>query len=253
MTDITASSYFNKITISLQGTQEERDCAAILFNDSNVSMGDARLNKIAALTYNSNTCQRIFSVIDKALNAQDNPWKTICKALRMLHTIILYGSEIAIDLAIKLCPFVSLLRTYNSALVKKSVFSFGGTDYGKPVREEAEAIYNILLDDAHIRAARAAARDGDIHSFSIPKGNTAPPATNNNSSSNKGNSAGMAFGGGSVYATHSAMGAGHGLENVPGMYEGRPERYFDQDDDLRRAPVMTGDHQFTREVRLCSV
>ena len=55
------SSYLAKITSRYQGTKEERDVADLLFNDQlSVPMGDQRLNNIAALTYNSQQCDRIF-------------------------------------------------------------------------------------------------------------------------------------------------------------------------------------------------
>ena len=235
------ASYFAKLTLSYQGSQEEKDCAAILFNDNAVNMGDARLNKIAALTYNAGTCNRIFDVLNKSLSAEEHPWKTLLKSLYLLHTIVLFGSELAIDSAIKLCPVVHYLITYNSALVKKSMFGFGGNsgvDYGQPVREEAKLLYAILSSDGNIRSARIAARDGN--SWAIPVGNV--PVTANKQAPT------FAYGQSISAQQTSGMGAGFGLEQVPGMYDSRPERYFDNDNDFRRQPVLTGDHQFTREV-----
>jgi len=235
------AAYFAKCCLTFNGTKEEKDCCAVLFNDSDVFMGDARLNNIAALTYNMGTCTRIFEVLKKAIIIADNPWKTLLKAVNMLHTIVLYGSELSIDFAVKLCPIVYSLTDYNSALVKRSVFSFGGggvgTDYGGPVREQAIKLYDILSCDANIRMARAQARDGG-GSWAIPKGEVQQHVQNQNN--------GIVFGQGNANQT-SGMGAGFGLENVPGMYDGRPERYFDKDDDDRRHGVVTGDHQITRE------
>lgn len=47
----------------------------------------------------------------------------------------------------------------------------------------------------------------------------------------------------------TSVGAGFGLQAVPGMYEGRPERYFDNSNDPRkRASEHTTDSQYTRDV-----
>ena len=66
-------------------------------------MGDKRLNNLAALTYNVKSCSTIFAMIEKALSASENSWKTILKALLLLHTIVLYGPEVAIDRAVSIC------------------------------------------------------------------------------------------------------------------------------------------------------
>lgn len=243
------AAYFAKCNLTFNKTKEEKDCCAILFNDSDVPMGDARLNNVAALTYNMGTCTRIFEVLNKAIVIADNPWKTLLKAVTLLRTIILYGSELSIDFAIKLCPTVYALTDYNSALVKRtsSLFSFGGggvgTDYGGPVREQARIVYDILSCDANIRENRAKARDG-TGSWAIPKGDNFSSQQQQQQAQNK--NQGYIFGQGNANQT-SGVGAGFGLEAVPGMYEGRPERYFDRDDDERRHGVITGDHQVTRE------
>lgn len=53
--------YLLKTVTKYQGTHEERTLADILFDDTvSVSMGDQRLNAIAALTYNTVQCNNIF-------------------------------------------------------------------------------------------------------------------------------------------------------------------------------------------------
>lgn len=155
-----------------------------------------------------------------------------------LHTIVLYGSEIAVDRAVNSSRLVLRLRDYNSALVSKTPFSKGGTDYGAPVRMQASQLLNIIETDGGIRQARSAARQGQ--ESLVPMGtdtlldlDLAPPPPN------------LMFGQG----VQKSIGAGYDLSAVPGMYENRPERYFDNINDKRR-PGMTGDHQFTREVRM---
>lgn len=236
------SSYLTRLTLNFQGTKEEKDCAAILFNDIDISMGDSRLNNIAALTYNMGVCEKIFGVLDKALNAQDNPWKTLYKAVLMLHTIVLYGSEISVDMAVKMCPLVYRLTTYNSVLSKQGFFS-SGTDYGGGVREISKVLYEILSSDHKIRAARSAAKDPNTL---VPLGVAPKEQPSRKSNNLKGSSGQSAFGQGSIYTSSSSMGAGFGMDQIPGMYEGRPERYFDKDDDIRRGPTVTGSNEVTQ-------
>jgi hypothetical protein len=171
------------------------------------------------------------------LSAENNPWQTLYKALLVLHTIVLYGSEYAVDKAINLCHLVNTLQTYNSALVKRSSiffsFSGGGTDYGGIVRQASTALHVILVSDDEIRNARAHAQE-ESHSLvplgELPVENLAPPPPQLN------------FG----QVIETSIGAGYDLSAVPGMYEGRPDRYFDNQNDLRQAH-LAGDHQLTRE------
>jgi hypothetical protein len=154
-------NYFSKLSLKYQGSEEEKACAEIIFSDIDISMGDKRLNSLAARTYNGNSCEKIFALLEKALSPQEHPWKTLYKSLLLLHTIILFGSELAIDKCIALCRFVNPLQEYNSALVKKGMFSVtGGSDYGAPVRMTAKIVNAILITDSGIRQARSEARVG---------------------------------------------------------------------------------------------
>jgi hypothetical protein len=231
------SSYFSKLIKGYQSTDDERQMAAILYNDADINFGDKRLNSIAALTWNAGACQRIFAVLEKATVPTENPWKVIYKALLVLRTIVLYGSELSIDKAIDLCKFIYPLREYNSALVKKGFFASGGTDFGAPVRAEAILVTNILMQDSNIRQARFEARQGQ--NTLVPMGESFPQEQINPSIG-----ANMGFG----QVLNNSVGAGFGLEAVPGMYEGRPERYFDNTND-RRNVATTGNSQITRDVR----
>jgi hypothetical protein len=148
---------------------------------------------------------------------------------------VLYGSEYAVDKAINLCDLINKLQTYNSALVKRSIFSLssGGTDYGSGVRQASKALHTILLSDDEIRNARTLAHehaDSLVPLGDLPIENLAPPPMKLN------------FGQG----IETSVGAGYDLSAVPGMYDGRPERYFDDQNDIRRAH-HSSDHQFTRE------
>jgi len=216
-------------------------------------MGDRQLNNVAAMTWNATTCDKIFAIIEKALTPEDYPYRTLHTAVLLTHTILLYGSEVAVDRVIRISRFIFALQTYNSALVKKnSAFglsltggSSGGIDKGEPVRLAAKVLFEVLNSDDNIRSARSEAKAQNPGAL-VPMGDdilgsmVAPAAP---SSSNPGLNAGLQFG----MATEKALGAGFSLDQVPGMYEGRPERYFDNQNDERARRNETGDHQFTRE------
>ena len=232
-----------KSVLSKPKNKEEIDLNAILSDDSLtfLQLNDRRLNSIAALTYNMQSCERIFNILEKTISPSDNPHQVIYKSLLIIHSILLYGSEIAIDKCISLVPFMTSLPDYNSALVKKNSFgisfSTGGTDYGANVRNAAKALLPILMNDNNIRKARLEARERNDNTL-VPLGSdTVPVATNNNMQSN------ITFGQG----MGTSIGQKFGMELVPGMYEGRPERYFDNHNDPRKHVISTGDHQTTRD------
>jgi hypothetical protein len=176
------------------------------------------------------------------LNPEKYPWQTLHKAVLLLRTITLYGSEVAIDSCINLFRTIDKLQVYNSALVKQGgFFAVGGTDYGSPVREEAKTLCDILISDESIRLARQAARETTPDSL-VPMGEDFLGLEA--ASKGQSNAASMGFGQG---METSYLGAGFDLSQVPGMYESRPDRYFDDQNDVR-ARTTVGDHQFTREV-----
>lgn len=156
------------------------------------------------------------------------------------HTIVLFGSEIAVDMAVNNSRLILNLSNYNSAMISRTSFirSSGGTDYGAPVRMQAAQVLSIIETDGGIRRARAEARGGQESLVPMGSNNLldfdmAPPPPN------------LTFGQG----VEKSIGAGFDLSAVPGMYEDRPDRYFDNNNDVRKAKA-TGDHQFTREVSL---
>jgi len=121
-------------------TPDERQTYDLLFKHNEQSLlqlHDQRLNNIGALTYNQDTCERIFALLENALITSENEWQTIYKAVLLVHTCIMFGSEIAVDKCIGLGPALYRLRDYNSAIHQKAgvLFNFsGGQDHGGPVR-----------------------------------------------------------------------------------------------------------------------
>ena len=183
MSDLTA--YLSRVKTALSGSTQSRQVSELIFNTNQEEnlfvLNDRRLNEIAALTWNKTTCDEIFDVLEKALTPEDYPWKILHNALLVLHTIVLFGSEIAVDKAVNIARFVFALQNYNSALVKRnSIFgsamggvsghSSGGTDKGEPVRIAAKNLFYILNNDNNIRTARKDAR-GESNTL-VPLGDT---------------------------------------------------------------------------------
>lgn len=53
--------YLAKAVTKYQGSHEEKTLADLLFDDNiSITMGDQRLNSLAALTYNTVQCNNIF-------------------------------------------------------------------------------------------------------------------------------------------------------------------------------------------------
>jgi hypothetical protein len=105
----------------------------------------------------------------------------------------------------------------------------------------------ILSTDETIRKARSEARAGQ--NTLVPMGELlgGDEATDNhNKAFNPAAGVNMNYGQG----INTSVGAGFGLHMVPGMYEGRPERYFDNDSARKNLLVPTGtkDAQHTRDV-----
>jgi hypothetical protein len=189
-------------------------------------------------------CIRTCSLLEKSLNPEKYPWHTLHKAVLLLHTITLYGSEVAIDGCIQLFRSIDKLQDYNSALVKQGgFFAVGGTDYGAPVRDAAKELCAILINDDNIRRVRQEAQGTGAESL-VPMGEDFLATFT--ASQGKSNAENAGFGQGRE-SSSTSLGAGFDLSQVPGMYDNRPDRYFDDKNDVRAATTV-GDHQFTREV-----
>ncbi|CAN0326359.1 unnamed protein product, partial [Discosporangium mesarthrocarpum] len=146
-------------------------------------------------------------------------------------------AERCVDHAWRLQRRVLELRTYNSALHSRTaVLKGGGTDWGAPVRQEAAELDEMLKDSDVIRSSREKGRAPDSL---LPMGRhddyTAPVK-------DEGISLGKddAFG---VVQTGS-IGAKFSI------YEGRPDRYFDnREDPRRRSTGEVEDSEYTRQAQ----
>ncbi len=113
------------------------------------------MNSIAALTYNADSCERIFALIERALISQDNEWQTIYKAVLLVHTCILFGSEIAVDRVIGCGSQIYRLTNYNSAIHQKQgvLYNYSsGQDFGGAVRARVSVLNGACyINDSYDR------------------------------------------------------------------------------------------------------
>jgi hypothetical protein len=119
------------------------------------------------------------------------------------------------------------------------------------VRAAAKTLDEILINDENIRKARSDARAGQ--DSLVPMGELLggdDVTASHNRDFNPAHGSAMNYGQGIT----TSVGAGFGLHAVPGIYEGRPERYFDSDSDRKHLLVPTGtkDSQLTRDVSCAS-
>lgn len=158
---------------------------------------------MSLLSIRSRRVSQFPSILEHVIEPK-TPWKILHHALLLLRTIVLFGSEHAVDKAFSLSRFLFALQSYNSALE-----SGGGVDYGAPIRKEAKELTTLLKSDTSIRVARKEAREqgGAL----VPQG-SAEDTINLKESK-------LGFGQG----VDRALGAGFGIEKIPGMYENRPE------------------------------
>lgn len=121
------TKYLEKALKHYSSTAEEKQVAELLFNNNiqGLALGDQRLNFLAALSYNAQVCEKIFAMLEKAISPTEYPWGVLHKALLIIHTLTLYGSELAVDKCVYICRFIHGLQEYNSALLPKKSFSFG--------------------------------------------------------------------------------------------------------------------------------
>ena len=101
-------------------SEEERQLLSVLSvggdgsvaGDGALYMGDARLNSLAALTWNSNVCGLLFEHLERGLDASRSAPHVLRNSLLVLQTVVLYGSALAVDKAIDFCRFAYQLQEY---------------------------------------------------------------------------------------------------------------------------------------------
>ncbi|CAM9332464.1 unnamed protein product [Phaeothamnion confervicola] len=231
---------FIGVGLKYLGSETERRLGTFLF-DENVEWASSKdLHGMAALTFNEQECKVVMALISEAMEPADYTWKTLWKAVRLLHHFVVFGAERCVDHAWSMQRQVDELVPYNSAQHSKTGQILGaGVDHGEPVRREAAALKVLLGNTDRIRRERTAARDptsllpaGRADDFVAPDPDAGKIIVSRSED----------FG---VVQT-GALGAKFTLEQVPGMYDGRPERYFDRRNDPRRSGSVD-DAQWTRQ------
>ncbi|CAM9767982.1 unnamed protein product [Chrysoparadoxa australica] len=229
----------NWATHIISGSETEKKIGGFLFDDDIQWSNSKELHGLAALTFNEEQCFVVMALIHKALDPKDNTWPTLLKAVKLTQHFVIYGAERCVDHAWDMMRELKALCIYNSSLHSRTGSLMGsGTDYGVHVREAARSFTDLLNDKNRIRKARADAREegsllpqGTSDDYSKPVRTQAAGPLDND-----------AFG----VVQESALGAKFDLNQVPGMYEGRPDRYFDKEDDPRRRRQEVEDASRTR-------
>jgi hypothetical protein len=171
------SVYFDSKLLSSENSEETKACGAVLFNDTDIRMGDKQLNQLAVMTYNSRQCDNLFNLLEEAIEAELNPAKTIYKALLVIHTILLYGSEYAVDKCIALGSMISILQNYNEDnLLLKSIDSNDEENESErnlsSIRSLSMTLSSVLIKDTTIREVREIARINSKDSSPLPPPNS---------------------------------------------------------------------------------
>ncbi|CAM9877477.1 unnamed protein product, partial [Ectocarpus sp. 12 AP-2014] len=239
------STTVSKLTFNIFGSESEKKVGSFLFNEKTEWATSRELHGLAALTFNEKECAGVMAVIGKALNPKDSTWRTLNKAVRLLRHFVLYGAERCVDHAWDHQRLIKELRRYNSAMHgRTSALNGGGTDFGGPVREaaaEVRGLDDLLKDSDAIREAREEGRTPDaLLPMGAPDDYKAPVKA-------KGIDLGIddAFG----IVPQGSMGAKFDLKQVPGLYEGRPDRYFDDKADPRNRSQGVEDSDHTRQAQ----
>lgn len=217
----------NKYAFKFLGTETERKIGLFLYEEDVQWASSKELHGLAALTFNEKECAIVMAMIRAAIDPKDNTWLTIHKAVRLLAHFVIYGAERCVDHARFMDREIEDLVRYNSAIHSRSGSIAGaGTDFGEPVRREATSLVALLKDVERIRVTRAANRDSQSL---LPQGNSSdyvpPPAPIEYLKPSKEDVFGV--------VRHDSLGAKFSLSEVPGMYDGRPARYFDNPEDRR--------------------
>jgi hypothetical protein len=218
----------NKFAFRIFGSDTEKRLGSFLFDDDKDWASSREIHGLAALTFNDHECAVLMALLDRALDPKDSTWLTLAKTLKLMHHFVIYGAERCVDSAWDMQRRVEELCIYNSALHSRTgELMKGGTDYGAPVRRAAMELNDLLKDTNRIRRERESHREPDSL---LPIGKAddyipaqKPPELNPSASS---------FDSFGVVRT-DALGAKFDLNTVPGMYDGRPSRYFDDTNDER--------------------
>ena len=233
------STMGQRLKMWANGSETQKRVSAFLFDDKTDGASSRELNGIAALTFNLGQLDEIMDLLKAALDPEQSSWRTILKGLMLCETMVQHGSEPAVNACMDLDRLVQALLNYNSALASKlhSVRG-GGRDEGAPVRSKAAELLPVLGDMDRIRSIRSAARD---------PGMLVPIGADDYVPSKDGGDAPASSGRQDVFGmgTEDALGANFTLQQVPGVYEGRPDRYFENPDDPRQR-ISVEDSSHTR-------
>jgi len=245
-----SSTYLKRQSIMMnpKAGDVDKKIASVLFNDQADGVSSRDLNAIAALTFNPKPAEDIYRILTGSLMMQQNTWQTLLKGLIIVNHLVRFGAERCVDHSWDIIRLIESLENYNSALIK-TAFGSGGRDNGLPVRQRAGPLIKLLNSPDDIRKARLENQDNQ---------GAICPGLGTDDYTAKGGGI-IAFGADtmavneqriSVEKDNSAFGSEAGktlaakfdLSHVPGMYEGRPDRFFDDVSDVRNHRAAEDSH-----------
>jgi hypothetical protein len=201
-----------KKALARLGNEQEKKVMNMLLDEGESHAED--FNDISALTYNDSQCDLVMGKVWDQLVPNQNSWKHILKALKLLNHLVKTGSERVVNDAMDHDRAVKALERYNSALA--GFHGRGsGRDEGAPIRDLAVNLLDLLNDVERLREVR---EGGFSH---LGKESTKEKAPVEDPWATKDGPLGFGSG------NKAPVGAQFGLDSMKGMYDDRPERYRD--------------------------
>ncbi|ORE06277.1 ENTH-domain-containing protein [Rhizopus microsporus var. microsporus] len=105
------------------------------------------LNELAQLTFNEHDFIEIMDMLDKRLNDKGKNWRHVFKALVVLDYLLHFGSENVVMYAKENVYVIKTLREFQH-------LDDAGRDVGHNVRQKANEVTSLILDDQRLRDER---------------------------------------------------------------------------------------------------
>ncbi|RCH80675.1 hypothetical protein CU097_001563, partial [Rhizopus azygosporus] len=105
------------------------------------------LNELAQLTFNEHDFIEIMDMLDKRLNDKGKNWRHVFKALVVLDYLLHFGSENVVLYAKENVYVIKTLREFQH-------LDDAGRDVGHNVRQRANEVTSLILDDQRLRDER---------------------------------------------------------------------------------------------------
>lgn len=161
------------------GTETQRILASMIYDDEVEVLTTFDMNRIATLTFGDEVCGEIFDVLEYTLRHPiEFTVLTLHKTLVLLRHLAIYASQKAANATWILKPHIEPLTKYNTVLLAldnpKSILGRvqrikgGNVDRGRPVRDSAKAIFDLVNNVEMFKTVRSQSEDPDSL---VPVGN----------------------------------------------------------------------------------